>query len=88
LYDDPAKRALLKPEIQWEIEGALDMPAERVHAAGKARSDWFRTLFALFDRYDFLALPTAQVFRSRKILIGPSRSRIARWTPTTAGWRW
>jgi len=62
LYDDPAKRALLKPEIQWEVEGALDMTAERVHAAGKARADWFRALLALFDRYDFLALPTAQVF--------------------------
>ena len=62
LYDDPETRKLLKPEIIWEIEGSFDMPASRVSEAAIARSDWYKALHALFERYDILALPTAQVF--------------------------
>jgi amidase len=62
LYDDPEKRRLLKPEVVWEIEGSFDMPASRVAEAAIARSDWYRALLTLFERYDLLALPTAQVF--------------------------
>jgi amidase len=38
------------------------MSAAEIVTADKARSDWYRALMALFDEYDFLALPTAQVF--------------------------
>ena len=38
------------------------MTAARVSRAGSARSDWYRALHTLLERYDFLALPTAQVF--------------------------
>lgn len=62
LYDDPQTRKLLKPELQWEIEGSFDMTAARISAADKARSDWYRALHKLFERYELLALPTAQVF--------------------------
>jgi len=62
LYDNPAHRALLKPEAIWEVEGALRLTAPEIHAASVARSDWYRTVLGLFDTYDLLALPTAQVF--------------------------
>jgi amidase len=62
LYDDHATRRLLKPEIIFEIEGSIDMPASRVRAAGIARADWYRALYKLFQRYDLLVLPSAQVF--------------------------
>lgn len=62
LYDNPETRELLKPELIWEIEGSLDMPAARISAAAVGRADWYRALYALFERYDILALPTAQVF--------------------------
>lgn len=62
LYDDPETRKLLKPEVVWEIEGSFGMPASQISAAGLARADWYRALHALFERYDILALPTAQVF--------------------------
>ena len=61
LYDDPATRRLLKPEIVWEIEGSLDLPAARVTEAARARADWYEASSALFERYDLLALPSAQV---------------------------
>ena len=62
LYEDPETRRLLKPEAIWEIEGSLDASAADIYEAGVARADWFRTLHGLFDQYDVLALPTAQVF--------------------------
>jgi amidase len=62
LYDNPETRTLMKPEAIWEIEGSFDMPAERLSEAAIARSDWYKTLLTLFERYDVLALPTAQVF--------------------------
>lgn len=62
LYDDPATRARLKPEVVWEIEGGIGMPAGQISEADAARGDWYRALHALFERYDVLALPTAQVF--------------------------
>ena len=73
LYDDPATRAQLKPEAIWEIEGAFGTSAADVHAAGVARADWYRALHAVFDRYDVLALPTAQVFPFDKQVHWPER---------------
>jgi amidase len=72
LYDDPETRILLKPEAVWEIEGSLDTSAARVYEAGIARADWFRALRTLFDTYDVLALPTAQVFPFSKDVPWPA----------------
>ena len=62
LYEDPATRSLLKPEAIWEIEGSFEASGADIYEAGVARADWFRALRGLFDEYDVLALPTAQVF--------------------------
>ncbi|MGY5328013.1 amidase [Pseudomonas protegens] len=62
LYDDPDKRRWLKPEACWEVEGAAKLSAADVYRASQSRSDWYRALQRLFERYDFLLLPTAQVF--------------------------
>lgn len=62
LYDDPDTRRLLKPEAVWEIEGSFDTSAAQIYEAGIARADWFRALRLLFNQYDFLVAPTAQVF--------------------------
>jgi amidase len=61
-YADPAKRAKLKPEIIWEIESGLDMTGREVHFASKQRTAWYNYLLTLFARYDYLILPSAQVF--------------------------
>ncbi|MFG6179237.1 amidase [Halomonas sp. THAF12] len=59
---DPAKRDRLKPEAQWEVEGGLALSALDVHRANLTRSAWYACLLELFEDYDYLALPTAQVF--------------------------
>ncbi|RWF02082.1 amidase family protein, partial [Mesorhizobium sp.] len=61
-YDDPLKRSLLKPEAVWEVEHALQLTAPQIHAATVRRSSWHKTLLSLFDRFDLVALPTAQIF--------------------------
>ncbi|RAZ78107.1 amidase [Mesorhizobium atlanticum] len=61
-YDDPAKRKLLKPEAAWEVEQAMRLTAPQIHAATVRRTSWHRTLLSLFEHFDLIALPTAQVF--------------------------
>ena len=62
LYNDPAKRAHLKPEVIWEVEQGRHLTAQQVHNASVVRSRYYATLAGLFDRYDALVLPSAQVW--------------------------
>ena len=62
LHNDPQKRAKLKPEIQWEIEGGLNVTAMEFQHASQVRSDWYCALLKLFGAYEYLLLPSAQVF--------------------------
>jgi amidase len=62
LYADPARRKQMKPEAIWEIENGLALTASQILELSKVRSAWFQRLAALFRTYDYLALPTAQVF--------------------------
>jgi amidase len=61
-YKDPVKRAKLKPEAQWEVEGSFKLTAQDVADAEVARTSWYRSVCRLFDSFDFLLLPSAQVF--------------------------
>ncbi|WP_103335768.1 amidase [Pseudotabrizicola formosa] len=62
LYDDPAKRALLKPETLWEIEQGQGLTAQAVFEASTIRSRYYAHMARLFTRFDAIALPTAQVW--------------------------
>jgi len=62
LYQDPAKRDKMKPEAVWEVEGGLKLSALDVYEASTARSEFYRAMSKLFATYDFLLLPSAQVF--------------------------
>jgi amidase len=62
LYADPVRRARLKPEAVWEIGRGLASSALDVHRASVVRSRWYQAATLLFERMDFLVLPSAQVF--------------------------
>lgn len=62
VYADEAKRAHMKPEAIWEIEGGLRLTGMDVYRASASRTQWYTALDALFDTYDVVALPSAQVF--------------------------
>lgn len=61
-YDDPAKRKLLKPEAIWEVEGAMALTGPQLAKASEGRTRIFEAFRKAFETFDFLALPTAQVF--------------------------
>jgi len=61
-YADPARRPLIKPEAQWEIERGFKLSAYDIADASAVRSEWYQAVRALFEKYDFLILPSAQVF--------------------------
>ena len=85
LFSDPDKRDMLKPEMQWEIENGLKMPALALHRAYDVRTAWHLRLVALFERFDVLALPAAQVWpfpiqwRWPKEIAGRSMDSYHRW---------
>ncbi len=62
LYNDPAKRALLKDAAIWEVEGGLALSAFEVNAWSTVRSGWSRSVAKLFQRYDYWVMPTSQLF--------------------------
>jgi len=78
LYQDPAKRGLLKPELIFEIERGLAISAIDVHEASVVRSQWFASAADLFRTYDALVLPSAQLF--------PFKAEL-RWPEIVAGRR-
>jgi amidase len=61
-YSDGAKRALLKPELIWEIERGLALTGQDVAEASIGRSDWYRAMARFLSTYDFILVPSAQVF--------------------------
>ncbi len=72
-YEDPATRNLLKPELIWEIEQGLSLNEKDVKAANIIRNNWYGELDRLFGQYDFLVLPTAQVFPFPKEIHWPKQ---------------
>ena len=61
-YEDPNMRELLKPELIWEIEQGLNYNEQDAEKANIIRTNWYSELDRMFGEYDFLVLPTAQVF--------------------------
>ena len=95
-YADPERRARMKPEMIWEIENGRNLSAAEVYAASLGRSDWLRHVSGLFETYDFLILPSAQVFPFDadmdwpKAIAGKAMDTYHRWMevvigPTLAG---
>ena len=58
----PSNRALIKPEALWEHDQAAGLTGAQVLHASAQRSAFYQHLLTLFERFDVLALPTAQVW--------------------------
>jgi amidase len=61
-YDDPQRRAELKPEAVWEVENGRALTVEALAAALAVRTAWYQTVRTMFERFDAILLPSAQVF--------------------------
>jgi amidase len=58
----PGAREQIKPEALWEHDQAAGLSANDFMAAAQVRSAFYGHLQGLFERYDALALPVAQVW--------------------------
>jgi amidase len=62
LIADPKRRDLVKPEALWEVDNAARVTGSQLSQASVERTLFFSSIAALFDRFDVLALPSAQVW--------------------------
>jgi len=62
LLETPENRSLVKPEALWEHDQGASLTGPGVMAASIERSAFYQHVLTLFDRVDFLALPTTQVW--------------------------
>jgi len=62
LYNDPSKRVLMKPEAQFEVESGQKLSAYDIYDANVVRTAWYQAMRVFFERYDYILLPSGQVF--------------------------
>ena len=62
LITDPSRRELMKPEALWEVDHGLEVTGPQMTTASVERTIFYNSITKLFDRFDVLALPTAQVW--------------------------
>jgi amidase len=91
-WADPATRALLKPEQIWEVERASRLSALDINRADDARNAWYATVVEMFETYDYILAPSAQVFPFDKNIHWPTEingrpmDTYHRWMETVAPW--
>ena len=62
LARDPAKRAQLNPQALFELNLASRLSASDIQAASAVRTGWSAAFRRLFEQFDVLVAPTAQLF--------------------------
>ena len=77
LMANPANRARIKPEAQWEYDQGQGVSASQFMQASVERSAFYQGMLKLFERYDVLALPSAQVWPFDKTLRWPQSIQTA-----------
>jgi amidase len=92
----PNWREKVKPEAQWEYDQSLDLSGTQLMKASAARTRYYQSMIDLFESFDVLAIPTAQVWpfdikeRWPQNIAGRSMDTYHRWMevviyPTFAG---
>jgi len=85
----PDARAQIKPEALWEHDQAQVLSASDFMRASEVRTRLYAALLQLFERFDALALPVAQVWpfpveqHWPKAIAGRTMDTYHRWMETT-----
>jgi amidase len=69
----PNGRAMIKPEALWEHDQAANLSGTEFMQASVRRSRFYQQMLAMFEQYDVLALPSAQVWPFAAELRWPDR---------------
>lgn len=59
---NPANRAHIKPEALWEHDQSLTLTGAQLMSASASRTRFYQSMLALFEKFDVLAIPVAQVW--------------------------
>ncbi|MFN3281773.1 MAG: amidase [Tabrizicola sp.] len=62
LAEDPVRRSQTKAETLWEIEQGQGLSAQAVYEASVIRSRWHAHASRMFEKFDAVVLPSAQVW--------------------------
>lgn len=62
IHQQPHLRALMKPEARWEVEQGLQLTAAQLYEASVQRTAVYHAFRRLFERFDCVVAPAAQVF--------------------------
>ena len=73
---NPANRAHIKAEALWEHDQSMGLTGSQLLAASASRTRFYQSMLALFEKFDVLAIPVAQVWPFDVSL---------RWPETVAG---
>jgi amidase len=85
----PGAREKIKPEALWEHDTSLGLSAMDLIQASQARTAYYQHMRGVFERYDVLALPSAQVWpfdvreRWPKEIAGRTMDTYHRWMEVT-----
>jgi amidase len=69
----PQNRAFIKPEALWEHDQGQGLTGVQTMQASTQRSAFYQHMLSLFERFDVLALPSAQAWPFDAALRWPSR---------------
>ena len=58
----PHWRDKVKPEAQWEYDQSLDLTGTQLMKASATRTSFYLSMLKVFEAFDVLAIPTAQVW--------------------------
>lgn len=61
-YKDPEKRKLIKPEVIWECESGMQTSMQKLWDAFHKRTLYYNAMMKVFDKYDYIAVPTQQAW--------------------------
>jgi amidase len=82
---NPANRAHIKAEALWEHDLSLKLTGAQLMAASASRTRFYMSMLQLFEKFDVLAIPTAQVWpfdvtlRWPQSIAGQSMDTYHRW---------
>jgi amidase len=82
---NPANRAQIKPEALWEHDQSLGLTGSQLMAASASRTRFYLSMLQLFEKFDVLAIPVAQVWpfdvslRWPQSIAGQSMDTYHRW---------
>jgi amidase len=71
VLSSPDKRAQIKPEALWEYDTAQGLDFATFMKASALRSTYYQHMVSMFERFDVLALPVAQVWPFDKEISWP-----------------